>query len=189
MLGGDVRGGGAVGVAHELAAGVDGGRRRQPLRVDVVGAPAEVVVCRPVQVGANDGDLRGGLGWGDDPGEGEEGPRFALGVEVVEAGAFRRCDVLLVVGARVADRVPLDAGLGVVPVGADLDGRARPVLVVPADGSHERLVDAVAPQRELVRLGRVDAKLGELARAHGLGPRVAQQALGQQAELVWLGDG
>src|SRR5262249_38458936 len=46
------------------------------------------------------------------------------------------------------------------------------------------LAPAVAPQLQPVRLGRVDAELGPAAGADAPGPGVAEQAVGQQAELV-----
>src|SRR5262249_3312918 len=120
----------------------------------------------------------------DDPGEGEALAGRRAGVEVVQAAVRRGGDVLLVGGASVADLVPLDAGAGVIAVGRDLHGRSRTVLVVPAEAANQFLAPAVTPQRQLVLLDGVDAELALLAGADALRPGVAEQAVGQQTEMV-----
>ena len=142
-----------------------------------------------------------GAGGGDDPGKAEESLRKRCvvagegvprpGVEVVQPGALRGGDELPVVGAGVADGVPAHAGLRVIPVGGDLHGGARSVLVEPADGPHELLLPPVAEQLELVRLAGVDAEFRLLPGADAPGPGVSQQAVGEQPELEGppFGDG
>ena len=46
------------------------------------------------------------------------------------------------------------------------------------------LLDPVSPELKLVRLDGMDAELGLLAGLDPLGPGVAEQAVGQQAELI-----
>ena len=117
-------------------------------------------------------------------GKGEERARFAFGVEVVEARAFRRGGELFVRRAGVAKLVPHYPGLGVVAVRGDLHGGARPVLVEPAQWADVLFLPAVAPQIEAVGFERVDAELGLLACLDPLGPGVAEQLMREQAEVV-----
>jgi len=86
------------GVANQILAGVDGGEIGEAVGIDVVAASAEIVVGEPGVGGGEDGDLRLWFCGGDDPGEREEfAGFFALGVEVVEAGALGAGDELGVV--------------------------------------------------------------------------------------------
>src|SRR5688572_29818695 len=86
----------------------------------------------------------------------------------------------------IADLVPADAGLRVIPVGGDLHYRARPMLIVPAEAADEFLFPAVAPQLKLVRLHRMHAKLGAFTRPHAFRPGVAIKRVREQPELVRL---
>ena len=122
-----------VGVTRQVVPGVDRGFRRKLVGVDVVAAAPEVVVGVPVDIGGQHGDVGRRLGGRDDPGEGKEPARLRGRVEVVQAGPFRRFDVLFVGGIRIALGIPPHAGPGVVAVGRDLHGGAWAVLVVPAD--------------------------------------------------------
>ena len=173
-----------IGVALQLEAGVDRRRVRQAVGVDVVGAPAKIVVRVPVDVGGEDRDVCAGGGRGDDPGKGEERAGLSLGVEVVQARALRRGDELFVGGAGITKLVPHHPGLHVVAVRGNLHGRTRPVLVEPAQRADVLFFPAVAPQIEAVGFERVDAELGLLARFDPLGPSVAEQLMSEQAEVV-----
>src|SRR5262249_2904433 len=111
-------------------------------------------------------------------------PGGGRGVEVVQARARRRLDELLVAGAAVAALFPLDAGLRVVAVGRDLPDGARAVLRRPPPPPHAPLPAALAPPLRPVAPARADADRGLLAGARALGPGVAGQAVGEQAERV-----
>ncbi len=176
---GDVLG---IGVSLQLQPGVDRRRGRQPVRIDVVAPPAEVVVGVPGDVGCQHCDLAARAARGHDPGERKEPPAVRARVKIIKSRPLGGRDVLCMLRVGVAVLVPLDAGLGVVAIGRDLHGRPRPVLVEPADLAATSF-PAVAPQVELVRLDRMDAELGLSHRPHPLGPGVAEQAVGQQAEL------
>src|SRR6185503_10020769 len=81
-----------------------------------------------------------------------------------------------------ADAIPLHAGPRVVAVRRDLHGRARAVIVEPAEPLDELLLAPVSPQVERVGLRRMDPRLGRIARADALRPRVAEQPVRQEAE-------
>ncbi len=87
-------------------------------------------------------------------------------------------------GARVAKLVPARAVLRVIAVRGDLHGRPRPVFVEPSDRPHALLLQTVAPQREVIGLGRMHTKLGLLARANPLWPSVTKQPISQQPKLI-----
>src|SRR5215813_14208804 len=105
-------------------------------------------------------------------------------MEIIQSRAFGPFNDLFVVRAEIPDLVPTNAGAGVIAVGRDLHHRPRPVLIVPAKAADEFFRPAVAPQLDLERLDRMDAELGFLPAADKLRPRVAEQAVRKQPELV-----
>ena len=173
-----------IRVPFQVVPGVDRGGRRKLVRVDVVAAPPEVVVGVPVDVGGQHGYVGRRRGRRDNPGEGKESAGLRGSVEIIQAGPFRRLDVLFVGGIRVTLGVPLHAGPRVIAVGRDLHRGAGAVLVVPADVPDVFLLLAVVVKFQLVGLHGVHAELGSLAGPDPLGPHVAQQAVPQQAEMV-----
>ncbi len=175
-----------IGVALQFLACVDGRRRWKGVGVDVVAAAAEVVVGVPGDVRGEHGHRGLRRGRSDDPREGERAAGASAGVEVVQTGRRRRLDELPVVRTAVADLVPGHAGLRVIAVGSDLHDGARAVFIVPAQAPHPLLAPAVAPQLQPIRFDRVDAELGPFAGADALGPGVAEQAVGEQAEVIRL---
>ena len=176
----------AFGIALEFEARVDSGGGREAVGVDVVGAAAEAVVGVPVDVGGEYGEFAGRFFGGDDPGEGEEAAGLVAGVEVVEPRSLRGGDDLPHGLAVVAVLVPLGAYLSVIAVGGDLHIGARAMLVEGADTADEFLVGAVAPQLEAVFDHGVNAELGALAAFDASGPHIAEQAVGEQAEVIGL---
>src|SRR5207249_12263862 len=104
----------------------------------------------------------------------------AAGVEVVHPAAAGGGDDLAVNAEAV---VPAHAGLDEMAVGHSLHGGARAVVVVPADVADELFLEAIAIEQQLVRLDGVDAKLHRVAGAAPLRPGVAEQAVGQEAEM------
>lgn len=80
--------------------------------------------------------------------------------------------------------VPGDADSGVVAVRAELHGGLWAVFAKVAEITEELGFQAVSPEDELGGLDRVDPELGAVAGARPLGPDVAEQAVGEHAELV-----
>ena len=117
-------------------------------------------------------------------GNAELGPSGSAGVKVIQARPLRRLDVLVQERVGVAVLVPGDAGLGVVAVGRDLHRGPRAVLVKPAEAADRLLFRFRTARDSTVGLDRVDPKLGLLAGLDPLGPGVAEQAVGQQAEVM-----
>src|SRR5207247_323876 len=101
-------------------------------------------------------------------------------VEVVETRSARGGDALVMPLAAEADPVPLHSGLGVVAVRRDLFRRAGAVIVEPAEVLDQFPVPAVAPQRQLVGVGRMDAELSFLPCRDPLRPGVAEQAIREE---------
>ena len=88
----------------------------------------------------------------------------------------------------VAVLVPRDAGLGVVAVGRDLHRGPRAVLVEPAEAADELLLAAVAPEARACTArpnGRGTRPVSP--DRDPLGPGVAEQAVGEQPELMRRG--
>src|SRR5262249_3837776 len=79
--------------------------------------------------------------------------------------------------------VPVDAALDKVAIGQRLRGRARSVIVEPAQIADAFSAEAVAPELELVGRDGVHAKLNFIAALGPFGPGVAQQAVEEQPEL------
>ncbi len=73
-----------VGVAFDLLPRIDRWDRRQCVGVNVVAAPAEIVVGVPVHVRGEHGDCRLRFAGSDNPGKGEAGSRRRPRMEVVE---------------------------------------------------------------------------------------------------------
>jgi hypothetical protein len=90
-----------IAVAPEVGPGIDGGRGREGVGVDVVTPAAEVVVGVPGEVARQDGQGRPGPCRRDDPGEREPKARGRPGPEAVEAAPIRGRDELLVRRARI----------------------------------------------------------------------------------------
>src|SRR5579864_5132612 len=88
--------------------------------------------------------------------------------------------------ACVSVLVPLDAGLRIVAVRADLHGGPRPVLVVPAEIAYEFLLPPVAPEAKFVGLGGMNAEFRPFPGFHPLRPCIAQEAIRKQAKMVEL---
>ena len=84
----------------------------------------------------------------------------------------------------VAVLVPLDAGPGIIAVGRDLHRGPRAMLVEPAEAADELLLDPISPEGELIRFDGMDPELGLLAALDPLGPRITEQAVRQQSEMM-----
>src|ERR1700750_3050760 len=88
--------------------------------------------------------------------------------------------------AVVTKFVPVNASLGVIAIGSNLNGCLWSVFVVPAEYSDEFLFQSIAPKAELILFHRMDPELCPFARADPLGPHVAQEPTREQAELIWF---
>ncbi len=58
------------------------------------------------------------------------------------------------------------------------------MFAVPVDEPDELLFEAVAPEADLALFGAVDPVFTALSRPDPLGPHVAEQAVGEEPELV-----
>ena len=158
------------------------------MSVDVIAAPAKVVVGQPGIGRGQHSNRRARLGRRHHPREGEEFTRLLpLGMEIVETRARRPGHQLGMVRAAIAGLVPLDAALGIVAIGRNLHDGAWPVLIKPAQQLHKLPFPAITPEAEAIGFGGMDTKLGPFPRLHRPRPDIAQQTIGQQAELIGPG--
>src|SRR5215469_415953 len=119
-----VLGRGSQDVARQIHMRDDSRSAGKHGRIDVVAATSKVVVGVPRVGGGQHGQPRRWDGRRNYPGEAEEFARLTLGEEVVETRLGRRRE-----SARLT---PVDPGLRKIAIRQRLNGRARAMLVEPA---------------------------------------------------------
>ena len=148
--------------------------------MDVVAAPAEVVVSIPIDVRSEHSNVGLRPGRSDNPRKGEEITRHGFGVQVVQPRSIWRRDVLPMVWiVAVATVVELNAGLRVIAVRGDLRRGKRTVFVEPANRANVFLFPTIPPQIEPLGFSRMDAILSLFTSLHPFRPHVTNQTIVQ----------
>src|SRR5262245_20629664 len=135
--------------------------------MDVIAAPAEIVVRIPGVGGSQNGDFRLGRRGRHDPREGKGLAGWCPYPQIVQSRPLRRDNGRW---RREAALVPAHARLREIAVREGLTIRLRTVLVDPADHPDEFLLPTVSPESHLILHDGVDPVFRLLTRADPLRP-------------------